>query len=98
MVNSNDIRNAYIDLYSNLRRYIWDYYTVKAIAILEVSCYDRFPILDEVQKNLNVVRLCCQDELSDDEELKESFDNFYELIQGESEVFSKLAEVSEVLV
>ena len=92
MISTNDIQRAYNDLYVELRKYIWGFEVVKAIADLEVASYTAFPDMAELKSVLSKLKMLIRYDM-DDEELKESFDKFEELIKDDPEIYLKLNEI-----
>lgn len=98
MISVRDIEHAYVDMYSNLRNYIWGIDTVKLLAELEVSIYNAFPNIEDIRNNFNRMLPDIRDVMLDDEDLKKSVDNFQKVINSEDEEFYfKLNQVREVI-
>lgn len=97
MVNSADLQNAYVKLYACLRNYIWDFRVVQLIANLEVAVYTRIPDLVEVRRYLDSLKLETRDVCQEDEELSSAFDKMYDILGENTEVFSKIYVVTEVV-
>lgn len=101
MVSGNDLQNAYIDLYSELRRYIWSYQDVKTLANLEIETFKRFPDVDQIRKYLNLMEMSARFVTNDDEDIKLAFQDFKDVlysIQSSEDIYAKLTEVEEALV
>lgn len=96
MLDSMEIRNLYNTLYSEMRKYIWDFDTVKCLADLEISCYDALQDIQAVCSNLNKLSLMVHDIRRDDELLDSAFSDFEELLDYSDDVFLKIFQVSEV--
>lgn len=96
MVSTNDVQRAYNDLYVELRKYIWSFDVVKAIADLEIATYQTFPDLTEVDRCLRNLKVLIFNEVAEDEYLKEAVDKFEELIKDQPEIFYKLNELTGV--
>lgn len=95
MTSGSALQNAYVDLYTNLRNYLWGFDTVTTIAKLEVAVYDRFPIKSNIETLFN--DLLRDITAIDDEDLKKSIDEFRCVLDEADEVYSKLPEVQEVI-
>lgn len=95
MVGSTDLQTTYNSLYTELRRYIWSFEAVNAIADLEISSYRAFADLGEVKQNLDRVALYARDIMKDDEDVKKAFDKFYDLLKDEDVTYVKLPAVRE---
>lgn len=97
MINSNILQNIYVDLYANLRKYLWDFDTVKTIAKLEVAVYDRFPdkgaietLFNDLVRDINAASL-------DDEDTKKLIDAFRSTLNESDEIYANLPQVQEVI-
>ena len=100
MTNTSELQQAYIDLYVQLMRYIWDYSSVQIIARLEIATYKRFPDIDEVKRYLNLLRISARTVTRDDEDVMNAFDDFQNVldsIDDNSAMYAKLDEVEEVI-
>lgn len=95
MINCALIQAKYNDLYSELRRYIWDFATVEAIADLEVACYETCADLNKIRSQFHKLCQQTQEVARTDEELKAVQDEFEELINSDSEVFVEIPAVQE---
>lgn len=96
MISSFDIQNAYNALYKELRKYIWDFSVVVALADLEVAVYKRFQDIHDVKMKFYRLRSDISDVIYSDEDLKYAVDNFGELL-NEDTVYVKINQVEEVL-
>lgn len=100
MVSGNDLQNAYIDLYSQLRRYIWSYQDVRTLANLEIETFKRFSDVDQVKKYLNLMEMSARFVTNDDEEVMLAFQDFRDVldsIDSPDHMYAKLTEVEEAL-
>ena len=97
MINSLRIQSAYVDLYKQLRRYIWDFSTVEKLADLEVSVYKAFPSIEEVSKCFDKLRIDLKQSEKDDENLKTACDNFKSVLDSDTETYVKIYQVDEVI-
>lgn len=97
MINFKDIQSAYIELYKQLRRYLWGMDTVETIADLEVSANTTFPDLDQIRKHLSDLKIKISDVIKKDEDLKSAMDDFEELLSSSNTVYAKLNQVNEVI-
>ena len=50
MITTNDLQRLYVDMYKQIREYLWPFRIVEALADLEIACYKAFPDIDEVKK------------------------------------------------
>lgn len=96
MISSADIQNFYNDMYKQLRKYIWDFSVVAALADLEIAVYKKFQNMNDIKARFYRLRSQIVDVLPTDEELKDSFDAFEELFE-EDTIYVKINKVEEVL-
>lgn len=81
-MSSKDIKRKYINLYSNLRNYLWDYEAVSTIVDLEESCLKAFPDMKSVRRSSQKLYGLAKDAMRDDEDFKRSFDEFRSCVEG----------------
>lgn len=98
MIAAAMIQQAYIDLYRQIRNYIWDYDTVVKLAELEVASYMAFPDIDKVRYALDQLKieLNSSDVYAEDEDLQKAVDDFSETLDGADQVFYGLEVPQEV--
>lgn len=101
MITTNDLQRLYVDMYKQIREYLWPFRIVEAIADLEIACYKAFPDIDEVKKNFTRLssEIKFQADKEDDEELLKSIEKFQKFLDDEENmdgVYSKLDSVREV--
>lgn len=97
MLSYNELQSAYVDLYIQLRKYIWDFRTVEHIANLEIAVYRAFPDIADVSQRLNELNLDIRSILSEDEDLKSAIDAFKEVLNTDDSLYAKLNKVREVI-
>ena len=56
MISSSELQRSYIELYKELRKYLWDISIVEPIARLEVSIFEAFPNISDIKRNLSMLR------------------------------------------
>lgn len=56
MISSSELQRSYIELYKELRKYLWDISIVETIARLEVSIFEAFPNISDIKRNLSMLR------------------------------------------
>ncbi len=78
MVAATTYQSDYINLYRELRNYVWPYSVVAMIADLEVEVYQAFPDVTMIENHLSKLDNATKPEQVGDEEMKEAFDLFYE--------------------
>ncbi len=96
MVSFADIQNAYNKLYVELRKYVWDFPTVAALADLEIAVYKTCQDLADVKIKFYRLKSCVVDVSFIDEDLANALDAFEELA-NETDVYVKLNQVEEVI-
>lgn len=89
MISANQLQSSYNKLYKEIRKYIWPANIVSDLADFEISVYRMFPDLSEVSDTYNKLKYNCLRYI-DDEELKIAFENFREVLDLSSTVYSKL--------
>ena len=95
MIGSSILQTTYNRLYVQLRKYIWSFEAVNAIADLEISCYESFADLLAVRRNLDRVAQFARDIMKEDEDVKKAFDAFDDLLKNEDTMYVKLLAVKE---
>lgn len=98
MTTSTRLQNCYIHLYSELRRFIWDYNAVFTLGNLEAAVYQRFPDMDDVKKWLNMMYMEARSTTRDDEAVMKAFDEFFRALEPSNNIYSKLPQVEEVII
>lgn len=97
MLNYAELQTCYVDLYTELRKYIWDFQTVEKLANLEISVYRTFPDVEEVRKHLTSLTQDVKHVFSEDEALKNAVDKFTEVLDSVDSIYAKLNQVTEVV-
>jgi hypothetical protein len=80
-VSAQIFRNLYIDLYSQLRNYLWDIETVQIIADLEIETHKAFPDVSLISTLTNRLKYYIMSTMSEDEDMKEAFDALQESLE-----------------
>lgn len=96
MISFATIQNLYNDMYAEIRKYIWDFPTVSALADLEISVYQTCQNMYDIRNKFNRLKLNIFDVYQDDEDLRECVDSFEDAI-SDDETFVKLNKVNEVV-
>lgn len=83
-VTFNEIQTEYIKLYKLLRQYIWEYQVVEHIGELEVLAFTAFADRDELKQAIArlIQDIKATDVWSEDEELRDCFDEFIALLDA----------------
>ena len=97
MISSSIIQREYNRFYEEIRKYMWGFQAVEALAELEISVYRLIPDLIEVRDAFEEFSLYTHDVYMDDEDFKKAMDRFSDLIYEENEPYAKLFEVREVI-
>lgn len=97
MINSAKIQRYYNRIYKEVRKYIWDFAAVEALADFEVAVYKTCPDLIEIQNKLDKFRLYTIEVEREDEDLVKAFNKFEELIKSDDTPFAKLYQITEVV-
>ena len=90
MISAKQLQNSYNRLYKCLREYIWPSNVVSNIADLEIEVYKTFPDLKEIRNRCNRLKASCFRYVDDDEDMKAEFENFREILESSTELYSKL--------
>jgi len=96
MISYSDIQNAYNRVYAAMRKYIWDFSVVEALADLEIAAYKTFPNLSEVRSRFYRLRGMVSYLFPEDKEMKKRFDSLGDILE-EDVTFSKINQVNEVI-
>lgn len=97
MISSAEVQAAYIDLYTCLRNYIWDFRTVEYLAELEVLVYTTFPNIADIRNKFHQLYIDIRDVCKEDEELDKACKSFQQIIESDDIFYSKLDRVKEVI-
>ena len=98
MISSMDLQNIYFKLYNELRKWIWGVEDVRKIANLEVSIFDTFPSIPDIQSNLDKVKLMVKPIKND--EAPELFQYLHELqskLDEADDIYAQVDKVQEVI-
>lgn len=95
-VSYADIQNAYNKLYAEIRKYIWDFATVAALADLEIAVYKTCQDLSDIRTKFLRLKSMLIEIMYSDEEIKHRLEYFEDLI-NEGDVYVKLNMVQEVI-
>lgn len=96
MISYSDVQNAYNKLYVSLRKYIWDFSVVEALADLEIAAYKTFPDVADVRSKFYRLRGMISFLFIEDEDMKKRFDSLGDILE-EDITFSKINQVNEVI-
>ena len=97
VITSTRLQQYYNKLYSLLRNYLWEYRTVREICNLELACYKAIPDLNAVRIALRRVRQSSINVIRDDNDLKETFEDFESALQDVTDICVKVHVMKEVL-
>lgn len=95
MVSCKDVQLEYNDLYIQMRKYIWDFRVVEALADLELACYDACVDLDKVKECFYQLQKLVIHVINADDEFKEQFSIFDKFLQDTQELYTPLWKVQE---
>ena len=90
MISAKQLQITYNRLYKCLREYVWPANIVSYIADLEIETYKAFPDLKELRNRYNKLKLECFKYIDDDEDLKAAFEDYREVLDSSSILYSKL--------
>jgi len=86
MISAQIYRNHYIDLYSELSNYLWDFETVKLIAELEIESHKIFPNVSILTQLLRTLRQHIMNTMLEDEALSNAQIAFEEAIKENEDI------------
>lgn len=98
MVNSSDIQLAYVDLYKQIRRYVWDIDSVELIARIEDEANKSFPDLGKLNNLLDKLKKISKDN-DLDKELLDCIDNFKNILVdvNSNDVYTSIISFKEIV-
>lgn len=97
MVSAKEIQNCYVNMYKQIRNYVWDFNTIDLLANLEAEIYSAFPDTSKLKSCFMRFKQCISDALKDDEELAQSVKHLEDSIDQASSIYCKLERVQEVV-
>ena len=99
MITANKLQSAYNCLYCCMRNYIWEFETVEALADLEIETYQSFPDMKNLDKKLSNLkkRITSTDAYREDDELRQSFDDFESSIHEDTDLYASIKTFKEVV-
>lgn len=98
MVNSSDIQLAYVDLYKQIRRYVWDIDSVELIAKIEDEANKSFPDLGKLNNLLDKLKKISKDN-DLDKELLDCIDSFKNILVdvNSNDVYTSIISFKEIV-
>lgn len=96
MVSYADIQTGYNRLYAEIRKYIWDFPAVAALADLEIAVYKTFQDISDVKVKYYRLKSFLLEVVHQDEDLASRMNEFEKLLE-EDEVYVKINQVEEVI-
>ena len=96
MVNAYTFQNNYIELYKQVRKYIWPLHVIQNLVDLEIETYKKFPDLDSLRNIFKKFKESLGHVPDEDEDLEKALNVFEESLDDES-VYSDLYKVAEVI-
>ena len=97
MISSAIIQREYNRLYREIRRYIWDFQAVEALADLEVAVYQLCPDMQMIRDRFGRLQIYLRDIEIEDEELSKAANRFESLIMEDEEPYARLYQTKEVV-
>lgn len=98
MVNSSDIQLAYVDLYKQIRKYVWDIDSVELIAKIEDEANKSFPDIGNLNHLLDHLKqISKENEL--DKELLDSIDKFKNILVdvNSDDIYTSIISFKEIV-
>lgn len=96
-MNSNEIQNSYVDLYTQMRKYIWPFDVIDILVDLEIESFKSFPDVMKLQELLDRLHREIQSTLSDDKDFETAYSSFKKLIDDDNTMYKLLEQVREVI-
>lgn len=96
-MNSNEIQNAYVDLYTQMRKYIWPFDVIDILVDLEIESFKSFPDVMKLRELLDRLHREIQSTLSDDKDFETAYSSFKKLIDDDNAMYKLLEQVREVI-
>ena len=81
MVSNTELQLAYVELYKQFRKYIWEFKIIKDLANLEIETYRAFPDMNVLSKYFGILYSEIRNILEEDEDLNKSFESFSQLLK-----------------
>jgi hypothetical protein len=99
LIDVEDLRRRYIELYVQVRKYIWPFDTVANLVDVEMECYSAFPDMLALRTAFSKLKSDIEAavDLSDDKDLKDAIEEFQKLIDRDEDFFNLLEAVKEVM-
>lgn len=97
MISFADIQVAYNNLYKQVRKYLWDFQAVEALADLEIACYRTCQDLQEISSALNRFVTYTLEVRREDADLDKAINDLQSLIDSDTSTYAKLNRVNEVI-
>lgn len=96
-MNSNEIQNAYVDLYTQMRKYIWPFDVIDILVDLEIESFKSFPDVMKLRELLDRLHREIQSTLSEDKDFETSYSSFKKLLDDDNAMYKLLEQVREVI-
>ena len=96
-MNSNEIQNAYVNLYTQIRKYIWPFDVIDILVDLEIESFKSFPDVMKLRELLDRLHREIQSTLSDDKDFETAYLSFKKLIDDDNIMYKLLEQVREVI-
>lgn len=97
MVNRTEIENAYIRLYTQIRKYIWSYDEVELIAKLESAAMQAIPDINHIRFCLEALYRFTNERIQTDSDLCDAYTDMYDLLKDEHASYSDIQIIREVI-
>ena len=100
LIPASKLQNSYVNIYTCMRNYIWDFQTVEALADLEIETYKRFPNLDVLASDFIKLKslVGSTDVYHDDDEFQKSFTKYENLLNDTDSIYADLKTFRKVVV
>ena len=95
MISSKEFQREYVNLYEQMRKYIWDISVLEDLAKLEVCIYDSFIDRDKLRVLFSKLKRDVSEIAKEDEELSDALDELGKLVDSNEESYLQLYRVQE---
>ena len=98
MISSTDFQQAFVRLFSAMRKYVWEFNVIEMLADLEVAIYDAFMNVPNAKQVFEKLQKEVKYKVTDDEDLDDALAEMAELFDAAStDSYYRLYQVQEAV-
>lgn len=97
MISSAELQRCYIDVYKELRKYIWSFEVVNQLVDVEIETFKAFPDMINLKKLFDLLKSSTESVVKDDEALNKAMKAFEDKIDVEDTMYYLVEQVKEVV-